>query len=171
LEYRGGSDKTNQRSYWNTGVILIKQIRGTPLICFIRITLCSNNSSDLFYQNHPVLEHRGDSDKTNQGNYWNTGVILIKQIRGVIGPQHDSDKTNQRCYIAPSALCTSLICFIRNTSVFSPLICFIRITLVFTPLICFIRITPVFTPLICFITITPLFTPLICFIRITQVFQ
>ena len=25
------------------------------------------------------MEHRGDSDKTNQRSYWNTGVILIKQ--------------------------------------------------------------------------------------------
>ena len=24
-------------------------------------------------------EHRSDSDKTNQRSYWNTGVILIKQ--------------------------------------------------------------------------------------------
>jgi hypothetical protein len=37
--HRGDSDKTNQRSYWNTWVILIKQIR-RPL-CVL--------SSDLFY--------------------------------------------------------------------------------------------------------------------------
>jgi hypothetical protein len=64
----------------------------------------------------------------------NTGVIMIKQIRGeqrvvlikqIRGEYRgDSDKTNH--------------------PVFTPLICFIRITPVFTPLICFIRITPVF---------------------------
>ena len=62
MEHRGDSDKTNQRSYWNTEVILI------------------NKSEEL-------LKHRGDSDKTNQRCYWNTGVILIKQIREVIGTQ------------------------------------------------------------------------------------
>jgi hypothetical protein len=41
----------------------------------------------LINKSEELLEHSGDSDKTNQRNYWNTGVILIKQIRGVIGTQ------------------------------------------------------------------------------------
>jgi hypothetical protein len=51
--------------------------------------MCSNNSSDLFYQNHPLFS----PDLFYQKGV-NTGVILIKQIRG----EHrgDSDKTNKR---------------------------------------------------------------------------
>jgi hypothetical protein len=116
-EYMGDSDKVNQRSYWNTWVILIKQIPlicfiritavftpliyfititpvFTPLICFIRIT--SVFSSDLFFSESPLYslltgvilikqireEHSAVSDKINQRSYWNTWVILIKQIRG-----------------------------------------------------------------------------------------
>jgi hypothetical protein len=49
-EHRAVSDKINQRSYWNTEVILIVF---TPLICFIRITPVF--STYLFYQNHPCI--------------------------------------------------------------------------------------------------------------------
>jgi hypothetical protein len=122
-EYRGDSDKTNQRSehsgdsdkhssdllYLNHPCIhssdLFYQNHPcapiTPLICFIRTTLCS--PLICFIRITPVFtplicrgvntwvilikqireEHRADSDKTNQRSYWNTWVILLKQIRGV----------------------------------------------------------------------------------------
>jgi hypothetical protein len=43
----------------------------------------------LINKSEELLKHRGDSitgdsDKSNQRSYWKTGVILIKQIRGVI---------------------------------------------------------------------------------------
>jgi hypothetical protein len=50
-------------------LILIKQIRGEH-----------RGDSDKTNQRS---EHRGDSDKTIRGV--NTGMIMIKQIRGVIG--------------------------------------------------------------------------------------
>jgi hypothetical protein len=96
-EYRCDSDKTNKRSAESplcSSLICFIRITPvfTPLICFIRITPVF--SSDLFYQNHPCIhssvilikqireEHRAVSDKIYQRSYWNTWVILIKQIRG-----------------------------------------------------------------------------------------
>jgi hypothetical protein len=106
-EHRGDSDKANQRSYWNAWVILIKPVF-IHLICFIQNHSCIH-SSDLFYHNHPCIYSSDlfyqnhlcvpitpliyfirnspvfldDYDKTNQRSYWNTWVIVIKQIRGV----------------------------------------------------------------------------------------
>jgi hypothetical protein len=51
----------------------------TPLICFIRITPVF--SSDLFYQNQSVENTGVILLKQIRGV--NTGLILIKQIRGV----------------------------------------------------------------------------------------
>jgi hypothetical protein len=52
----GGSDKANQRSYWNTWVILIKQIRGVnTAVILIKQIRGMNTASDLFYQNQPSV--------------------------------------------------------------------------------------------------------------------
>jgi hypothetical protein len=71
-EHRGDSDKTNQRSEHRGDSQNHPCVPITPLICFIRISPVF--FSDLFYQNHPCVHIRGEQR-----------VVLIKQIRGVIG--------------------------------------------------------------------------------------
>jgi hypothetical protein len=79
-EHRADSDKTNQRSYWNTWVILIKQIRGVNTGVILIKQIRGVNTAVIL-----IKQIRGV----------NTGVILIKQIRGVIGTHgpcvHSSD--------------------------------------------------------------------------------
>jgi purine-nucleoside phosphorylase len=52
-EYRGDSEKN--KSEENTGVILIKQIRGVNTGEFLKKHHPCVHSSDLFYQNHPCV--------------------------------------------------------------------------------------------------------------------
>ena len=68
-EHRADSDKTNQRSYWNTGVILIKQIRGVNTGVILIKQIRGVNTGVIL-----IKQIRGEQR-----------VVLIKQIRGVIG--------------------------------------------------------------------------------------
>jgi hypothetical protein len=104
-EHRAVSDKINQRSYWNTEVILIKQIRGVNTGVIVIKQIRGVNTGVILKKTNQMSEHRGDSDKTNQRS--DPCVPITPLI----------------CFIRITPVFTPLICFIRITPVFTPLIC------------------------------------------------